>query len=249
MTVGCASPPAVEITGFKCVRVEQDGHLKAIDFVCCFETDDLQGTQLVYQVRLQDRYKRLIHSHDGSYEKYGFVAASRTVMVMKDPHVFTNIQVSIPARELELLPSHFPVKAEMSIYRANGECLSRSAALVPLSSAQELLPPIQLEEPGGESREYDVSSGPPKDKLDGPIAIDPTDNRSKSLVNQTYDRVVHDRIVKTRAFFRQLRWFVCESLVSSCQRMITTLTTELHSRYQRIVNKKVDVHNKTAQEE
>lgn len=131
LSTGCLTPQA-ELLNPSCRRVERDNHLDALAFTVTAETRALVGEQLVYEVSLYNAAGKPIRSSDGRYQnRAGAVAASKTLMVFESPATFENLQLSIPATELQIRRADWPVSAQFRLYQANGECLAQVSCGVP----------------------------------------------------------------------------------------------------------------------
>ncbi len=148
LVAGCA--PTVQFSACRCRRLEQDGKLKALDFVSTFEATGLAKQQIVYRVRLIGRGGAPIRSADGRYQTAaGHVGAARSFIVHTESQVFPDISVAIPAGELEFTQEDVPVAAEVTVTLGGGGELARQRCAVPVTNVEEFRPPLERAAPDG----------------------------------------------------------------------------------------------------
>jgi hypothetical protein len=124
---GCAPSERVEFLSSQCVPVREGDQLKSITFQSSIQTNGLLDSQLLYRVRLVDAQSRPVKSHNGRFEdSSGAVAGSKTLMVMQSPKIFKDVQVSIPATELEIQPDQLPVYADFGVFLIDGQQVARA---------------------------------------------------------------------------------------------------------------------------
>ncbi len=141
--MGCASR-RVDVLSARCEDSRQDGRLKALAFVTTFEARNLEGEQLIYQVRLFDRDRSPLRSRDGRYQTSdGIVAATTSMIVHQSPQAFKNVRVSIPVEELGVPPNRIPVLVEMTVRTARGELVGQSWRTLPSLKPEEVMPPLK----------------------------------------------------------------------------------------------------------
>lgn len=142
LAAGCA--PSVTFLSCRCERMEADGRLAAVEFVSTFEAHGLAGSQVVYGVRLLSADGRPVRSPDPRFRTpEGTVGAARTFIAFNDPHRFDDLRVSIPAVELELRQGDLPATAEVSVRLPDGTTLGKRTCAVPVTDAEEVLPPLE----------------------------------------------------------------------------------------------------------
>jgi nucleoid-associated protein YgaU len=140
MAAGCVSPPRAEFLHVACDRVQRGGDLEAICFSSSIQAEGLAGEQLICRVSLVDSRLRPLRSANTRFRNTaGQVAASKALMVHESPWTFDDVSVTIPAGELEIRAHDLPALAEFGVYRANGECLAREAAVLPVYGATHAL--------------------------------------------------------------------------------------------------------------
>ena len=141
---GCTSPKVTFLSS-RCEAPREGSRLKALLFVSTFEATNLEGEQLVYQVRLFDRDRTPLRSRSGRYKAAdGAVAATTTMMVSESPQTFKDVRVSIPAAELGVPPNHLPAFGEVAVLKAGGECIARTYGSVPSLKVTEIMPPLTI---------------------------------------------------------------------------------------------------------
>jgi len=134
-TMGCASR-RINVLSARCEDSRQEGRLKALIFVTTFEARDLEGEQLIYQVRLFDRNRNPLRSRDGRYQtRDGVVAATTSMVVHRSGQTFKDVRVSIPVEELAVPPNQIPVLAEMSVRNARGERVGLAWRSIPFTTS------------------------------------------------------------------------------------------------------------------
>ena len=90
-------------------------------FGAMINTKFLRGQQFMYKVRLMDERARPIKSQNQAYEDdRGNVAAQKTLMVFDGNIGSERTEVRIPALELELRSSDFPVWISYGLYHPDG---------------------------------------------------------------------------------------------------------------------------------
>jgi len=143
LTGGCASQPGITFESSRCEAPKEEGRVKALVFTSTFEANNLQGEQLLYQVRLFDLNRHALASRDGQYQTAdGTVAATVSMMVLESPQTFKDVRVSIPSQELAVPPNNLPIFAEIAVLKAGGERVAISWCPVPRLRMAELMPPL-----------------------------------------------------------------------------------------------------------
>lgn len=129
---GCSEPYA-KIVQVQCKRVLPEGKRQAMSFSSRVETAGLANQQIVYKVTLLAAIGDPVQSRDSRYrDSWGSVAASRSVLIPESPWVMENLVVSIPLHQMELRSERPPRLAEFALYLANGVCLDRKWAGLPI---------------------------------------------------------------------------------------------------------------------
>lgn len=149
---GCMENSLVVFHEVRCDTVEAGDRVEAVVFTSTFETNDLEGRQLVYQVRLYGSDRRALISKDGLYEtRDGIVGATKALMVHLPNQRFERVSVRIPASQLSLQAKHLPPLAEIGLFDLKGHCLARKIARVPISDMKQIQPPMAPAPPAEES--------------------------------------------------------------------------------------------------
>lgn len=121
---GCASPEGrFEQTS---AQVYKNGdEFGGVVFGAEINTKYLRGQQFMYKVRLMDERARAIKSINRAYQdERGNVAAQKTLMVLDGNLGSERAEVRIPANELELRTSDFPVWIAYGLYRPDGSAFA-----------------------------------------------------------------------------------------------------------------------------
>ncbi len=138
---GCSAGPRVELISWMPKRVDKAGRLEAIEFPAVFQATGLEGQQLIYQVQVLDNRSRPLRSRTGSHEtKSGGLGASRTLLVFQ-PRQRSDIVATIPAAAFSVSQERFPLRARIEVSRVTGERLASRLVVLPVSRAEELMPP------------------------------------------------------------------------------------------------------------
>jgi len=180
---GCVGPRA-ELIQPRCERVSTPEELSALTFRSTVQTHSLSGQQVVLRVALIGKHGQPIASHNGRFQDAtGNVGASRTLMVLKPAWTFHDVQVTIPAKELEVTADDLPASALVGVYRPDGTCLARSAVRLPLRAPDDLVAMGSLPPPGVGSTPPDREQRTPADRgAEGPALAGPPADRPPGSV-------------------------------------------------------------------
>ena len=139
---GCTSP-RVTFLASRCEDLKENDRLKALIFRSTFDVRHLKNEQLVYQVRLFDKNGVPIRSRDGRYETSdGIVAGTTSVIVLQSRQRFTDVRVTIPAKELGVPANALPALAVITIHKATGARVGKAICRLPRLHAGQIAPPL-----------------------------------------------------------------------------------------------------------
>ncbi|MEZ6085519.1 MAG: hypothetical protein R3E58_16625 [Phycisphaerae bacterium] len=92
-----------------------------VAFGALIDSKFLSGQQFMFKVRLMDEHARPIKSRNGAYQdERGNVAAQKTLMILSGGSGTERAEVRIPANELELRSSDFPVWIGYGLIQPDG---------------------------------------------------------------------------------------------------------------------------------
>lgn len=150
---GCASPQ-VRFTRSECIPVVGDEQTDAVRFVSNFQTNEaVPDQQLIYQVAIVDSSGRPVPSGTGKYtDKSGNLTAAKGVMVLQSPWSFENINVSIPAPELNAARESGAAYALFQLTTPDGQVVAQDRAPLPpeFAAARAAPPAIAMRARRGE---------------------------------------------------------------------------------------------------
>jgi nucleoid-associated protein YgaU len=134
--VGCAAPE-VRFSRTECLPVVGDDHVEAVRFISDFQANGaVPEQQLVFQVAVVDAAGRPIPSRTGKYKDLsGNLMAAKGVMVLQSPWVFENIDVAIPAPELNAAREDGAAFADFQLASPDGQILTRARVRLPTEFA------------------------------------------------------------------------------------------------------------------
>ncbi len=136
-SAGCLLPSA-RLQRAECVPVVKEGVLDSLRFTADIRTTGMAGEQLVYEVVLVNKRLQPIPSRDARYKnKSGAIAAGRTFLIGDSSWRLEGVEVSLPGKQLELRRSDLPVKAEFTLYRANGDVLAKKLVEVRITARRD----------------------------------------------------------------------------------------------------------------
>lgn len=133
---GCGAPE-VRFSRTECLPVVGDDHVEAVRFISDFEANGaVPEQQLVFQVAVVDAAGRPIPSRTGKYKDLsGNLMAAKGVMVLQSPWEFENINVAIPAPELNAAREDGAAFADFRLASPDGQILARERVRLPAEFA------------------------------------------------------------------------------------------------------------------
>ncbi len=119
-TCGCLSPEDRFMqTGAQ--AFEDSEGFGGVAFGAMIDPTSIRGQQFMFKVRLMDERAGPIKSRNGAYEdERGHVAAQKSIMLHQGGVGGERVEVRIPARELELRSSDFPVWIGYGLFYPDG---------------------------------------------------------------------------------------------------------------------------------
>ena len=139
---GCEEPVAT-FQQSQCLPHYVGDRITELAFSSKFETTNLAGWQLIYQVVLVDRDGRSLPSQAEQFRMTdGSIGAARTLFVFESPQSFEDISVSIPTDAITFQQDDLPIIAHIALFLPNGLCLGVSSCPV-LTQQLAAAPPGQ----------------------------------------------------------------------------------------------------------
>lgn len=128
---GCAKPDA-SIDFVRATVMKNSARGPAVSFSADITAKNLAGAQLIYQVEVVDRSGNPLVSTDGVYQnRKGYVSGARTVLCVRSPQQFNDLNVAIPTSQLEVVSEQLPISAIVGLYTVGGRTLAETDCGIP----------------------------------------------------------------------------------------------------------------------